>query len=47
MGLKTYKIKYTNSSRCDMQEMKMYILEKFKYRELGENYTRKMKKSSR
>lgn len=45
MGLKTYKIKYTNSSRCDMQEMKRYILEKFKYRELGENYTRKMKKA--
>lgn len=31
MGLKTYKIKYTNSSRCDMQEMKRYILERFKY----------------
>lgn len=45
MGLKTYKIKYTNSSICDMQEMKRYILERFKYWELGENYTRKMKKA--
>lgn len=45
MGLKTYKIKYINSSRCDMQEIKRYILEKFKYREFGENYTRKMKKA--
>lgn len=26
MGLKTYKIKYTDSSRFDMKEMKKYIL---------------------
>lgn len=32
MGLKTYKIKYTDSSRVDMKEMKKYILNTFKYR---------------
>lgn len=45
MGLKTYKIKYTDSSRFDMKEMKKYILNTFKYRELGENFTRKMKEA--
>ena len=45
MGLKTYKIKYTDSSRFDMKEMKRYILETFKYRKLGENFTKKMKEA--
>ncbi len=45
MGLKTYKIKYTDSSRFDMKEMKKYILNTFKYRELGENFTKKMKEA--
>ena len=42
----TYKIKYTNSSRYDMREMKKYILDTFKYRELGKNYTKKMKEAT-
>ena len=46
MGLKTYKIKYTNSSRYDMRGMKKYILDTFKYRELGKNYTKKMKEAT-
>ena len=46
MQLKTYKIKYTNSSRYDMCGMKKYILDTFKYRELGENFTRKMKEAT-
>lgn len=41
-----YKIKYTHSSRNDMREMKRYILNTFKYRELGENFTKKMKKAA-
>lgn len=38
-----YKIKYTYSSRDDIRGMKRYILENFKYRELSENFTRKIK----
>lgn len=38
-----YKIEYTFSSRDDMRKMKRYILDTFKYHELGENFTKKMK----
>ncbi|MBO5336404.1 MAG: type II toxin-antitoxin system RelE/ParE family toxin [Lachnospiraceae bacterium] len=38
-----YKIEYTYSSRDDMRKMKKYILDTFKYHELGENFTKKMK----
>lgn len=38
-----YKVEYTFSSRDDMRKMKKYILDTFKYRELGENFTKKMK----
>lgn len=41
-----YKIEYTFSSRDDMRKMKKYILDTFKYCELGENFTKKMKKAS-
>lgn len=41
-----YRIEYTFSSRDDMREMKRYILDTFKYRELGENFTRKMKEAA-
>lgn len=44
MRLKAYKIQYTYSSRNDMLDMKKYILQTFKYRELGKNFTAKMKK---
>lgn len=39
----TYKIKYTRSSAQDIRNMKEYILRTFKYRELGERFTEKMK----
>ena len=40
---KKYKIKYTYSSRDDIRGMRKYILDNFKYRELGENFTKKIK----
>lgn len=40
---KRYKIKYTYSSRDDIRRMKRYILDNFKYRELGENFSKKIK----
>ena len=46
MQQKKYKIKYAYSSRDDMRRMKKYILDQFKYRELGENFTQKMKKAT-
>ena len=46
MQQKKYKIKYTYSSRDDMRRMKKYILDQFQYRELGENFTQKMKKAT-
>ena len=41
-----YKVEYTFSSRDDMRKMKKYILDTFKYRELGENFTKKMKEAA-
>ena len=43
----TYKIEYTYSSRDDIRGMKEYILKTFKYRELGENFTKKMKEAAK
>lgn len=40
-------MQYTHSSRDDMRNMKKYILQKFRYRELGENFTKKMKKTEK
>ena len=42
-----YKIEYTHSGRDDMRKMKKYILDTFKYRELGENFTKKMKEAAK
>lgn len=44
---KKYRIRYTYSSRDDIRGMKKYILESFKYRELGENFTKKINKPYR
>ena len=33
-----YKVQYTHSSRDDLRNMKKYILQRFCYRELGENF---------
>lgn len=41
---KKYKIEYTASSRNDVRAMKKYILDNFKYRELANNFTKKIKK---
>ncbi len=46
MQKRRYKIIYTYSSRSDIRQMKKYILDQFKYRELGENLTRKMKEAA-
>lgn len=46
MKMDKYKIEYTFSSRDDMRKMKKYILDTFKYRELGENFTKKMKEAT-
>lgn len=46
MQKRKYKLKYTYSSRDDIRRMKKYILDQFKYRELGENFTRKMKEAA-
>lgn len=40
---KNYRIEYTYSSRDDIRGIKKYILDNFKYRELGENFTKKIK----
>ena len=42
-----YKIEYTHSGRDDMRKMKKYILDTFKYRELGGNFTKKMKEAAK
>lgn len=41
-----YKVEFTFSGREDMRKMKRYILDTFKYRELGENFTKKMKEAT-
>ena len=42
---KKYRIKYTYSSRDDIRGMKKYILDNFKYRELSENFTKKIQQN--
>ena len=38
-----YKVKFTISGSNDVRKIKKYILDTFKYRELGENFTKKIK----
>jgi len=45
MGKNKYRVEFTFSSRDDMRKMKKYILDKFKYRELGESFSEKMKEA--
>lgn len=40
---KKYKIKFAYISRDDICHMKKYILDQFKYRELGENFMLNLK----
>lgn len=46
MSTERYKIEYAKSSREDMKRIKKYILDTFKYREYGENFTKTMKKAA-
>ena len=39
-----YKVQYTLAARNDIVEMKRYILDNFKYHELGEKFLAKIKK---
>lgn len=45
MGITKYKVVIAQSGKRDIQAMKKYILDNFKYRELAENFSRKMKKA--
>lgn len=45
MNAKKYKVQFTQSGKDDMRGMKEYILRTFQYRELGQNFTKKMKKA--
>ena len=47
MTLKSYRITYTHSSRDDVREIKKYIFDTFKYRELGTNFTKKIKEAAK
>lgn len=40
-------IREISVGRDDMRKMKKYILDTFKYRELGENFTKKMKEAAK
>ena len=46
MSTKRYKIEYAKSSREDMKRTKKYILNTFKYREYGENFTKIMRQAA-
>lgn len=45
MEVKKYKIQFTKSSKDDIREMKEYILRTFCYWELGESFSKKMRKA--
>ena len=42
-----YSVEYTYSARDDMLGMKKYILDTFKYRELGDSFVKKMKEAEK
>lgn len=42
-----YSVKYTYSARDDMLGMKKYILDTFKYRELGDSFIKKNERSGK
>lgn len=45
MRITKYKVVIAQSGRHDIEAMKKYILAHFKYKELAENFSRKMKKA--
>ena len=42
----TYQVVVAQSGKQDIKDMKKYIIEAFKYRELGENFSKKIKKAA-
>lgn len=46
MAQKKYKIEYTLASRNDIRNMKKYILDNFCYRELGDNFSKKIRQAT-
>ena len=47
MFQETYQVVLAQSGKQDIKDMKKYIIETFKYRELGENFSKKMKKAAK
>lgn len=45
MGV-NYKVLIVRSAQQDIKEKKKYIIDTFKYRELGKNFSKKMKKAA-
>lgn len=45
--MKQYKVVLSNSGKRDVKERKQYILKEFKYRELAENFTKKIKRAKK
>ena len=41
-----YHVEIAESGKQDVKDIKKYILDHFKYRELGENFSRKIKKAA-
>lgn len=39
-----YQVEYTYSAKKDVREMRKYIIDKFKYREYGDAFTKKIKR---
>ena len=47
MTITQYKIRYTYNARDDIAGIKRYILEHFKYRQLVDNFKKKMQKAEK
>ncbi len=46
MKRESYRVEIAESGKQDVKDIKKYILDHFKYRELGENFSRKIKKAA-
>lgn len=44
--IQKYKVVIAQSDKVDVKERKQYIIEHFKYRELANNFSRKVKKAA-
>ena len=45
-AIQKYKVTISHSAKLDIKERKQYILQQFKYRELAENFSSKIKKAA-